>query len=211
MSWTKLSYERPLPAVALLVVALGGFASLLVSINWAGTNNMSSADDVVINGYRALWASPVDMASSLSAFEAALRGDPASPLRWQDLGGAFLKAGRLKQADYCFQQAIHLAPHVPAVQMRLANFEMQTGQTLKALAVMREILAETAAYDEIIFSYYQRLALATGDILDNGIPETPRAATAFFLNSLPEHDSAKTHAIQKWAAAHGLMQMDKHR
>jgi Tfp pilus assembly protein PilF len=205
MALSKLCRGRPSSAVALIFLALVSFALLLVNNNWAGTNQMSSEDEMVARGYRALWASPVDINASLSAFESALRQDPASPLRWEDLGGALLTAGRPGQASYCFRQAIRLAPHVPAVQMRFANFQMQAGRTIDALTLMRDILGETAAYDEVIFSYYQRLELQIDQVLDNGIPKTPRAVAAFFQNSLQQHDADKTRAIQKWAEARGLM------
>jgi tetratricopeptide (TPR) repeat protein len=207
MSLIRLYCGRPLSAVALFLAAIAGFASLLINSNWDASSD--TFDDDVIKGYRELWASPVDIAGGLDAFKSALRQDPASPLRWEDLGGALLKTGRLDQANYCFQQAIQLAPHVPAVQMRLANFEMQTGETLKALATMRGILAETAAYDEIIFSYYQRLAVTTAELLANGIPDTPRAARAFFLYSLSRHDTARTQVIREWSESRGLMHVER--
>jgi hypothetical protein len=85
---------------------------------------------------------------------------------------------------------------------------MQTGKLEDALSQMRGVLEQTAAYDEIIFSYYNRLGLAPSVVLRKGIPETPRAAAAFFSSSLSQHDNTKTRAIWNWASARRLIGND---
>lgn len=89
----------------------------------------------------------------------ALRQEPASPYRWCDLGEALLEDEQKKEkARYCFQQAQKQAPNVPSIWMRLAFFHFQMEETEAAIQCSARVLKMAPDYDQVIFSYYDRLA-----------------------------------------------------
>src|SRR5436190_23720444 len=61
----------------------------------------------------------------LAKLNDALRGNPASPYPWCDLGEALLAAGRIDEARSCFTRATQLGPQSPPVFWRTSQFYTQ--------------------------------------------------------------------------------------
>lgn len=108
-------------------------------------------------------ASPVaqELPDSVEALRGALSSEPASPFRWCDLGEAYAIQGDFEKAEYCALRGASLAPHVPAVKLRLCNLEIRIGDATRASACLADLLRTEPAYREMILSDYQRLGIKT--------------------------------------------------
>lgn len=133
----------------------------------------------------------------------ALRRDPNSPNRWCDTGDAMRRAGRDGDAQYCYTQALRLAPHIPPVLMQAADFYYASHETNRALDQMSRVLADTDTYDDFIFAWYAQKGLPIGEVLAHGLPQGPRAAAAY-LRDLMASDGPGTKEAWNWIAAHRL-------
>lgn len=133
----------------------------------------------------------------------ALRRDPNAPARWCDTGEAMLRAGREADADYCFSQALALGPHIPTILMQAADFYYTTYRTAGAMECMSRVLADTDAYDGMIFGWYAQKKLPPGEVLAHGLPPGPRAAEAY-MRDLIAADRGGTEDAWIWITARGL-------
>ena len=132
-----------------------------------------------------LWEAKADAAErSIPAFQEALRRNPASSYRWADLGEAYLRAGKLAPARYCFERAVGLGPHSPPILLRAGNFYFQVGEPRPALRLMSRILDQIREYDAIIFSTYAAMVDDVADVLGRGIPENREAVASYFRHLL---------------------------
>jgi len=133
----------------------------------------------------------------------ALRRDPNAPARWCDTGEAMLRAGRDADADYCFSQAQALGPHIPPILMQAADFYYETHRTDLALQRMARVLADTDAYDAIIFGWCAGKNLPVSAVLAHGLPPGPRAADAY-MRDLIAGDRPETKEAWMWITERGL-------
>ncbi len=118
---------------------------------------------------------------TLAQAQAKLLLDPASAFRWADLGETELDANNEPGGRFCFRQALADAPGNPAILFRAANFYLRLEdypETLRQLtAVLRN--PELASYYDRVFALYSQMDLPFEDLLNQGLPRTPQAATAF--------------------------------
>ena len=121
-------------------------------------------------------ADSAGLREAITMFTALMARNPASPYRWCDLGEAHLEAGEVQSARYCFSRAYEFGPHIAPILMRIANFHFRLGETRPAVEAMAKILTQIADYDEVIFSYYDRMGAKTADILNYGLPAQRRPA-----------------------------------
>jgi hypothetical protein len=133
---------------------------------------------------------------STALLREALARDPASAYRWCRLGEALDEAGQRRTARYSFLRAAELAPNVPPVLMRAANFHFTNGATEDGLACTRRILALVRDYDAAIFGTWSRLGVPEEEVLAHGFPPVHAARTAYFHHVL-ESDSAPA-AARTW-------------
>lgn len=103
--------------------------------------------------------------AAVALYQEALRRDPASAYRWADLAEAFYAAGDTPRARQSFDRALQLGPHILPVSVRDANFHFQLGEPDQALASSARILATAPDYDEILFSYLDRLVPDPNQVL----------------------------------------------
>ena len=124
----------------------------------------------------------------------ALRRDPDAAFRWCDLGEARLKLGRVEQARECFSTALALAPEIPPMQLRAANFYFDIHDEARGLAQTRRILANSAVYDSAIFDRYGLEKMAAAKVLSSGLPRSPRAWQSYlrYVVSLDKFGDAAT-------------------
>ncbi len=161
------------------------------------------ADAAWEKGFQSLRnGSPLE--TSLGYFKTAVLRDEASPARWCDLGDIYVAAGNLKKARSCFLQARSLAPNSPIVELRSVNFYLHSGDSQAAVAALATLLKDAPRYENIVFSYYQRLGLSVPEILKYGLPVDSRAATRFFHRILAAGKAEQALDIWRWICSHSL-------
>ena len=96
---------------------------------------------------------------SLDAWRGALRRDNASCWRWGDLAWALADAGQTDLANRCYERALELGPHIPAIWMSDANFLFLHNEPEKGLQSAAHVLEMVPDYDGGIFNDF--------DMLDN--------------------------------------------
>jgi hypothetical protein len=114
-------------------------------------------------------------------YEFLVRRDPASASRWCDLGQALLALKRNEEAQNAFQRAHDLAPHVPAVLMRVANAQFQLSKPQAAVPYMKAVLDSVRDYDNAIFSSYDRIGLNVDEVLRSGLPDSAQPSYLRYL------------------------------
>ena len=163
-------------------------------------------DDSLANrAYQKSWAgltSGPDGASAL--FEAALRGNPASPYRWCDLGESLLDSGQPETGRRCMVRAVELGPHMPQILLRAANFHFRLGDTDAALGYAARVLAMVPDYDAIIFNSYSRLDVGTDAVLNRGLPHDSRAVQAYFRYTLSSGTPEDAASVWAWMRRNSL-------
>ena len=132
-------------------------------------------------------------AMSPAAAMSLLRRDPAAPDRWEDLGDALRRAGRIREARLGFATAVSLGPHVPAVLFRAATFSFETEHSRDGLALMARTLEADSAYAASAFSGYEERGLPIDDVLRYGVPN--QAAGHAYLRKLLADDNARFASI----------------
>src|SRR6266496_2389625 len=108
----------------------------------------------------------------------ALERESGSPLLWADLGDALFASGNRGQARQAYDRALRLAPQIPQVWVRAANFHFQIGDPSKGLHSAVQALHIVDAYDDILFSYFDRLVTNPTTVLTD-IGTDRRAARAY--------------------------------
>ena len=51
-----------------------------------------------------------------------LKRDPHFPFEWEDLGDAYVKAGKTAEAEICFRHGVEMSPRWPPVLIRAVEF-----------------------------------------------------------------------------------------
>ena len=114
--------------------------------------------------------------------------DPANPLVWCTYAQVLSVHGETQQAESAFDHAVSLGPGMSPVLMRAANFDFTHGRREHGFLLSARILAQTSAFDEIIFSYLQRADVPAGALLGTAIPAASRPARSW-LGWLRAHGS----------------------
>ena len=132
----------------------------------------------------------------------ALRRDASAPDRWCDLGEAMLQSGRVEQAGYCFVNALALAPNIPPIQLRAADFFYGVQDNRRALEQTALILGKTSTYDNLIFDWYKAKNVAVADILSYGLPPDRRPAQSYLRYLLDMHKVTDAEKVWNWVLSH---------
>jgi O-antigen ligase len=135
---------------------------------------------------------------------AYLERDPALPARWEDLGEALDKAGRIDAARYCVFRALALAPNSPSELLPAAAFQFDRGERRAALdLVSRSLHANVGEpFDEAPFRILERKQVPVTDVLQYGLPD--RRSTQAYLRWLFKSDRvADVDQVWEWMVARG--------
>lgn len=205
---------RVLFLVVLLAGYLGtGYFGVHCGVALQGTEgpgtlcrSLFSPDDALANrAYQRSWAGLIDgRDGAMALFEGALKGNPASPYRWCDLGESLLDSGQAETGRRCLARAVELGPHLPQILLRAANFNFRLGDTGAALGYAARVLALVPDYDAPIFTTNSRMEVGTEAVLNLGLPRDRRAVQAFFrytLSTGAAEDAALTWA---WMGRNGF-------
>ena len=131
----------------------------------------------------------------------AVRLDVSNPYRWCDLGESLRDSGDIETARKCMLRAAELAPRVPPVLIRAANFHLVLGEPRAALPYMRQVLDLVPDYNSIIFLLFERTRLGLEELLARGVPVKEDTAQAFFRHLLARVD--RPDAAKGWAWLEG--------
>jgi len=154
---------------------------------------------------RALWhTQPPASAEAITDYRLLLQRDPNSPFRWVDLGDALAVAQSHQDAEYCFRQAVALAPHWPPILMRAVNFYFQSENPKAAFPLASQILDRVEQYDSDIFRRYTAQGKNVSDPLKYGFPRNPRPARAFLRYLAQKGNAADAQLTWHWMNAHGF-------
>ncbi len=126
--------------------------------------------------------------SSAQSIASLVNLDPANPMVWSAWAESLSRSDDPATAASAFDRAISLGPAMPAVRMRAANFDAAHSRTAHLLSLAPAILSQTAAFDQILFSYLQRTAAPVPALLGSAIPADPRPARSW-LAWLRDHGS----------------------
>ncbi len=138
-----------------------------------------------------------DKPGAMALFQLALRRDPASPYRWCDYGEALLAAGDRAEARNAMLRGICLGPYIGPILMRGINFAYRTDEPARALEYSNRLLAITPAYDDAIFTVWERMELPLASILEKGIPSSRPAQ--MYLRRLMSASRSAGGAQPTWA------------
>jgi hypothetical protein len=152
---------------------------------------------------------PPAVNDAVAGFLVLLRRDPNFPFHWVDLGDALAAAGRKQNAEYCFRQAVVLAPVWPPILMRAVNFYFQVGNSKAALPLASQILDQVARYDPEIFKLYTQPLQALSEVLHDGLPENPRPARALLKYLIQTGNVPDVQQTWRWVNARGFADAER--
>lgn len=105
--------------------------------------------------------------------------DPSNPMLWCTYAELLSVRGQTSQAAALFAHAVNLGPGMSPVLMRAANFDFSHGRVEHGFQMASRILQQTAAFDQILFSYLTRSGVDTSALLGTAVPATARVARSW--------------------------------
>ena len=138
-------------------------------------------------------------------FASLVSEDPANPFAWCTYADYLSLSGRPDEAGAAFDHAIDLGPNMPPVLMRAANFDFTHGRVERALPLSNRILADTPAFDEILFSYLTHTNLAMAQVLGAAVPASPRPAQAWLAWIAANGSDSDVSDTWSWMKANRLL------
>lgn len=154
--------------------------------------------DQIVNVMSSSEGAPTNFASLVSE-------DPSNPFAWCTYADYLSLSGRPDEASAAFDHAIDLGPNMPPVLMRAANFDFTHGRVESALPLSNRILADTNAFDEILFSYLTHTNLAMAQVLGAAIPTAPRPAQAWLAWIAANGSDSDASDTWAWMKANRLL------
>ena len=138
----------------------------------------------------------------LTTLMEAVKREPAAPHRWCDLGEAFLRAGRLKEARYCFSKALALGPEIPPILLRSASFYHAVQEDELAMKLGARLLEKSDVYQAPMLDWYRDQKFSVNEVLCRGLPPGPRAAQSYlhYWTGLGNVNNAQT--AWDWILSH---------
>jgi len=110
---------------------------------------------------------------------ALLNEDSSNPLVWCTYAEYLAVHGDPEKAARSFEQALALGPGMSPVLMRAANFDFTHGRAIEGLRLSKQLLRQTDAFDDLIFSYFAASGVGVQELLVDAVPSEPRAARSW--------------------------------
>lgn len=145
-----------------------------------------------------------DLLQSSVLIRRRVAADPANPYRWAELGEHLVNLDRFDEAEAAFERATTLAPEIPPILMRAANFYFQRDQPGRLATVGKKILGLTSDFDSILFINYAASGLNVEKILNSALPQQVRASRAFLTSILAAAKSDDILLAWNWLRNHNL-------
>jgi len=137
-----------------------------------------------------------DHSIPVTLYKEAVRQDDASPYRWADLAEALAADGRLDDARLCFERALVLAPGIPQIWVRHANFCFLHDQPAIALQSAARVLYYVPDYDSVLFHDFDEMLPQPAEIAA-ALGHSPRALRSWLGHLIEVNNSAAAHLAWK--------------
>jgi O-antigen ligase len=134
----------------------------------------------------------------LPAVERLVRREPTGAVWWADLGDTLLALGRKEDARRAVARAVQLAPRIPFVTFRDAQFRFALGEQNAALDGMARAMAADMANAGPAFREYDARQVPLEAVLRRGLPSEARAWQAYLRYQLDQQQVDE--AAVTWAA-----------
>ncbi len=109
----------------------------------------------------------------------AVTMSPQDALYWADLGAALDWAGNHNEALWAFERSRELFPNSPDINWKLATFYFRSGETLKGLHALRNVLRGSAVPQQDVFALAERATEDKKAILKEMLPPDTRVLMAY--------------------------------
>ncbi len=135
-----------------------------------------------------------------------LRRDPAGPNRWCDLGDSLQKSGDIKEARFCFARALVLAPRIPYINFRAAQFHFNVGENKAGLELMAHALEGDPTWDHLAFQEYEDRRIDVDHVLRYGLPRDPQLYHSYLRRLISQKRVPE--GAWDWIVSHGYADDD---
>jgi hypothetical protein len=112
---------------------------------------------------------------------ALLQQDPNNPDAWCTYAEFHALRREDQEAANAFKQALALAPQIPSIAMRAANFYFTHDRRDEGFRMSKRILSQTRSFDEVLFSYAAQSGLPMQEQAESAIPPLQRPAKSWLL------------------------------
>jgi len=136
-----------------------------------------------------------------AALEAVIR-TPSAAAAWCDLGDAMFANGRVDEASAAFANAVAVAPNIPAVRERVADYYFRVGDVPRALIEGSTALATSEPSRARIFDMYLRRGVPVDTVLSRGLPPGAAVARAYLRALIQADRGDYAAAAWAWTASH---------
>ncbi len=143
---------------------------------------------------------------SLAQARTELQMDGASAYRWADLADAEVEAHNVDAGRFCIRQALDAAPGNPAIQLRVSKLYLRLEDYPETLQHLITILRnpDLGDYYDNVFAMYSRMDMPLKELLNEGLPRTPKAANAFLRFWINQDKLDEARETWDWINDNGL-------
>lgn len=125
---------------------------------------------------------------AVQLYREALARDTGSAYRWADLAQALADDRKIPEARLCFDRAVELAPSIPQIWVRHANFCFMQDQPDMALQSAVRVLATVPDYDDLLFGYFDQMIDRPAAVIA-AIGGQPRAMQSWLRHLIRTHNT----------------------
>lgn len=210
----RLSIRAAVPVLGIVTLA-GAAGQLIVSSRLQKDFGSSQSlcqlyicDDATVVTYaydQQLKGNRDSLSVAIQLLQNALIRDPASALRWADLGDAFADAGSIDKAGICYDRAVSLGHTSARILIGAGDFYLRYGDRIRGIRYLTRTLTLTSERNASVFSYFTARNARVEEVLANGFPAEPRTAQAYLKHLMSESTPSDTRLVWKWMVAQHLV------
>lgn len=210
----RLSIRSAVPILGALTVA--GAAGQLTLASRLERDSRSSVslcrwyvcDDATVVTYaydQQLKGDRPSLSTAIRLLQDTLVRDPASALRWADLGDALADAGSIDKARVCFDRAVSLGHTSARILISAGDFYLRYGDRSRGISYLTRTLALTPERNSSVFGYFTARKANVEEVLANGFPAEPRTAQAYLRHVMSESTLSDARKAWTWMVAQHLV------
>jgi hypothetical protein len=190
---------------ALFMVASLGITGLSLTLDYAHPSPNSRVCRMGLCRDDQVFAAVDAQGMDLGNVSAVLNLDPSNPLVWCTYAELLSAGGQTPQAASAFEQAVALGPGMSPVLMRTANFDFAQGRLDHGFAMTNRILGQTAAFDQLLFSYLTHSGVPVSRLAGVAVPPSPRAPKNWFSWLRASGSDADLRDLWSWMRQNHLL------
>jgi hypothetical protein len=206
-SWLNLAVMIALMCIAVVyaLAAIRGFVAQRWADSFSVTNlqraarlTPGNAEIIHVLGLQ-LSTSPQNYQRAMEELRLATQLDPDVGDYWLDLASVSDLAGQPSERDRALEAALNAEPNNPDIAAEAANYYLASGNTARALPLLRRALEHDPAAAEPLLPVFWRATQDAKLLLDQGIPDNPELQVKFLRLLVDQKDSAG--AADAWRRA----------